>query len=67
MKKLIIPEALYMIMHILRGFLIILEKFGQISLNEEAIGLNSEGKCLVWINNALALNTIEHAKMRKPG
>jgi hypothetical protein len=50
----------------LKGFCAIWSKYQEVSLTEEAIGLNCQGKCLVWVNNSLALNNSEGIKLKKP-
>lgn len=59
MSKLILPEALFVIRQAMEGFRKLWERFRNVSVEEEAIGLDCNGNCLVWINTSLEKNYSE--------
>ena len=56
MNGLISAEALYLVRQSLEGFGVLWEKTGEVGVSEEAIGLDPQGRCRVWMNKSLALN-----------
>lgn len=55
MRGLISPEAFYLVQQSMEGFRLIWEKTGAVGLSDEAIGLDCQGDCRVWLNRSLAL------------
>ncbi len=67
MQGLISPEALYLVRQALEGFRVLWQKTGRVGLSDEAIGLDPQGTCKVWINKSLALNYPQDPPHSKPG
>jgi hypothetical protein len=51
MQGLISPEAFYLIQQSLEGFRVLWEKTGAVGLSDEAIGLDCQGDCRVWLDS----------------
>ncbi len=66
MKKILLPEAIYLILEAIEGFKALWERFGHVSVDEETFGLDCRGKCLAWINSSLQKNHCEDFKLSTP-
>lgn len=53
MKKILLPEAIYLIARAIEGYKALWEKFHHVSVDEETFGLDCNGNCLAWINSSL--------------
>lgn len=45
---LIAPESLYLLLDAARGYQLLFSKFKRASVGGRTIGLNKQGKCVVW-------------------
>jgi hypothetical protein len=66
MQGLISPEAFYLVQQSLEGFRVLWEKTGAVGLTDEAVGLDCEGECRVWLNRSLSLNYPQDPPCSKP-
>jgi hypothetical protein len=66
MKKILLPEAIYLIVQALEGYSALLERFQNVSVDEETIGLDCRGNCLVWLNSSLDKNHCEDFRLNRP-
>lgn len=46
--KLIAQESLYLLLEAARGYQLLFSKFKRASVGGKTIGLNKQGKCVVW-------------------
>ena len=56
LKQLLLQEAIYLIVEALKGYELLLEEYRKVSVNDQTIGVASNGECLVWINRFLDKN-----------
>jgi hypothetical protein len=56
MSKILLPEAIYLIVQAVEGFKALWERFRFVSIDEETFGLDCRGNCLAWINSSLEKN-----------
>lgn len=66
MKKILIPEAIYLIIQAIKGFRALWERFKFVSVDEETFGLDCRGNCLTWINSSFEKNQCEDFKLSTP-
>jgi hypothetical protein len=48
------------------GFYALWERFTNVSVDEESIGLDCKGNCLVWLSNSLEKNSCDDCKFSTP-
>lgn len=53
MNRLIIQECLYLMTEAAKGYSQLISKFRRVSVSSSTIGLNSQGQCIVWLNQDL--------------
>lgn len=53
MNRLIIQECLYLMTEAAKGYSQLISKFKRVSVSSSTIGLNSQGQCIVWLNQDL--------------
>lgn len=66
MKSLLLQEAIYLIVKAVEGFSGLWERFKNVSIDEESIGLDCKGNCLVWLSSSLDKNTCDDCKLSSP-
>jgi hypothetical protein len=52
--KLIAQESFYLLREAARGYLELFSKFEKAAVNSKTIGLNSQGRCVVWLHDDLS-------------
>ena len=50
MRKFNTPEAMYMLSEGLQGYRVLLERMGRVKVEPGGIGINREGKVMVWLS-----------------
>ncbi len=66
MKRLLLEEALYLIVKGVEAFGGLLERFKNVSVDGESIGLDCKGNCLVWLSSSLDKNSCDDCKFSQP-
>lgn len=56
-RHLILQEAMYLIIEALKGYECLVSRYRKVSVNEETIGLASNGEVVVWINRFFEKST----------
>jgi hypothetical protein len=54
MSKLIVQESFYLLLESARGYHHLFSKFKRVSVGPTTIGLNAQGRCIVWMNSELS-------------
>lgn len=55
-----------MIVEAMKGYEILLDEYRKVSVNDQTIGVASNGECLVWINRFLDKNQAESKALTSP-
>jgi hypothetical protein len=53
-QRLIIKECLYLARESAKGYAHLFSKFQRVSVNAESFGFNSQGQCIVWLQQDLS-------------
>ena len=54
MRKVSSPEAVYLLSEGLKGYKAILQKVGRVEVSPGGMGIDKEGKCIVWLSDNLS-------------
>ena len=66
LQRVMAGEAVYLLTEAIRGYRVLWDKFKAVSVNADTIGLDTQGKCLVWLNRALEKLSPESTFLVKP-